>query len=96
MDGRPVWQWRKVVLDARIPWRAISILTPTTRRIVRVRSSQLCGPFSGCTYTMAFNYNPDALVDDGSCTFNLVTPCWGDWNGDGTVSVTDILEILAH
>ena len=50
---------------------------------------------SGCTYTMAFNYNPDALVDDGSCTFNLVTPCWGDLNGDGTVSVTDILEILA-
>ena len=51
---------------------------------------------AGCTYNFAFNYDPAAVVDDGSCSFNLVTPCVGDLNGDGSVSVSDILELLSR
>lgn len=38
---------------------------------------------SGCTYTVACNYNTDALEDDGSCDFS----CWFDDNvcANGTV-----------
>lgn len=39
------------------------------------------GPISGCTDSQAINYNPDALVDDGQCYYNVsslkitVNPC---------------------
>ncbi len=29
------------------------------------------GPATGCTYSMANNYDPSAVVDDGSCLYNL-------------------------
>ena len=33
---------------------------------------------SGCTYIEAYNFNPDAYLDDGTCLF----PCQGDFNND--------------
>lgn len=48
----------------------------------------------GCTYLQAPNYDPDAVHDDGSCVFTLETVCVGDLNGDGSISVSDILAML--
>ena len=48
---------------------------------------------SGCTDPAADNYNPNAVVDDGSC---VTTECSGDVNGDGAVTVGDLLAILAE
>ena len=48
---------------------------------------------SGCTDAAADNYNPNAVVDDGSC---VTTECSGDVNGDGAVTVGDLLAILAE
>ena len=45
-----------------------------------------------CTYEEALNYNADALIDDGSCIFE--SPCDGDVNGDGTVTVSDLLTLM--
>ena len=45
-----------------------------------------------CTYAEALNYNADALTDDGSCIFE--SPCTGDVNGDGTVTVSDLLSLM--
>ena len=49
----------------------------------------------GCVYPSALNYDPFALVDDGSCTFPPLASCAGDINGDGSVSVGDVLGMLA-
>ena len=46
---------------------------------------------SGCTDPAATNYDPTALVEDGTCEF---PECLGDLNGDLLVSVADILEML--
>lgn len=46
----------------------------------------------GCTDEAAINYNPDAVVDDGSCVLDT---CYGDVNGDNSITVGDLLEILA-
>ena len=48
---------------------------------------------SGCTDADADNYDPNAIVDDGSCIFGPACP--EDLNNDGQVSVADILELLA-
>ena len=48
----------------------------------------------GCTYIQAPNYDPDAVYEDGSCTFTLDTICVGDLNGDGSISISDILVML--
>ena len=51
----------------------------------------------GCTYPDATNYNPDASIDDGSCVFELGNPnCPADINGDGFVSVADLLIFVAE
>jgi hypothetical protein len=47
----------------------------------------------GCTNPEALNYNPSAVVDDGSCVLDT---CYGDVNGDNSVTVGDMLEILAE
>ena len=47
----------------------------------------------GCTNPEAVNYDPTAVIDDGSC---VLDNCFGDVNGDNTVSVGDLLEILAE
>lgn len=55
----------------------------------------LCGgdntTCTGCTDPAATNYDPAALLDDGSCEFPA---CLGDLNGDLLVTVADILEML--
>ena len=47
----------------------------------------------GCTDEEANNYNPNAVVDDGSC---VLESCFGDVDGDNAVTVSDLLEILAE
>jgi hypothetical protein len=48
----------------------------------------------GCMDESAPNYDPEAVVDDGSC----IDPvgCFGDLNDDNSVTVSDVLTILAE
>ena len=48
----------------------------------------------GCSYQQASNFNPGAVYDDGSCEFEYDEVCAGDLNGDGLISVSDILVML--
>jgi len=48
----------------------------------------------GCTYVDADNYDENAMIDDGSCSWTPFSTCAGDMNGDGAVSVGDILAML--
>ena len=49
-----------------------------------------------CTDPDACNYNPSASVDDGSCEYESCNDgCVGDLNGDGSVTVNDLLALLA-
>ena len=50
---------------------------------------------SGCTYPEATNYNGAANDDDGTCTFETGNACPGDLDGDGSVSVNDLMDMLA-
>lgn len=47
----------------------------------------------GCTYPDAANFDPAATMDDGSC-LSAEPACVGDLNGDGVVSVVDLLALL--
>ena len=47
---------------------------------------------AGCTYVGADNYDPQATIDDGSCTYQGICP--GDLDADGIIGVMDILELL--
>ena len=52
---------------------------------------------SGCTYVSAENYNLLATWDDGTCSFGSNCPegaCFFDFNGDGGVGATDLLDFL--
>jgi len=49
---------------------------------------------SGCTYSEALNFEPTATSDDGSCEFPNAT-CPADLNGDGVITVTDLLQFIA-
>lgn len=44
----------------------------------------------GCTDDEAENYNPSAGFDDGTCTY------FGDFDGDGTISISDLLELIGN
>lgn len=46
---------------------------------------------SGCTDPSATNFDPSAIVDDGTCE---LPECLGDLNNDLLISVADILEML--
>ena len=48
----------------------------------------------GCTDSAACNYNADATNDDGSCEYASCA-CPGDLDGDGQVSVADVLLFLS-
>jgi hypothetical protein len=52
-------------------------------------------PVAGCTYVDATNYNSQANVEDGSCTFELGSSCPGDLNDDGAIGTNDLLAFLA-
>lgn len=45
----------------------------------------------GCAYENADNYDPLAVLEDGSCTFN----CFGDSNGDNHINSSDLLFFLS-
>ncbi len=47
----------------------------------------------GCTYPSAENYNVEAAVDDGTCTFSIDT-CPGDFDNDAVVGTNDLLGFL--
>jgi len=56
-----------------------------------------CGEMGGCTYNVALNFNPNASWDDGSCDFpGCMSECVGDVDGDLSISVGDILVVLAN
>ncbi|MGB1074338.1 MAG: hypothetical protein ACPGYZ_09605, partial [Flavobacteriales bacterium] len=46
----------------------------------------------GCTDPEAPNYNPDATDDDGSCEDTV--DCPGDFDGNGIITVNDVLIVL--
>ena len=50
---------------------------------------------AGCTYPDAANYDAGAVVDDGTCAFESCPFCFGDVNGDGAVTVSDVLGVLS-
>ncbi|WP_306641331.1 hypothetical protein [Sanyastnella coralliicola] len=65
--------------------------TPSDEPIVFSTGAGEC--ISGCTILSAYNYDPTAQVNDGSCVFgNPVCP--GDFNFDGVVGVSDLLIFL--
>jgi len=47
-----------------------------------------------CTDPTACNFNPLADTDDGSCEYTSCS-CIGDINGDGTITVADLLIVLS-
>jgi len=49
----------------------------------------------GCTDAEACNYDADALNEDGSCEYESCA-CPEDVNGDGVISVADILVLLGE
>lgn len=54
-------------------------------------------PGGGCTYSDADNYDAAATWDDGTCTFGPCdNDCPEDVNGDGAVTVSDILLLLGQ
>ena len=50
---------------------------------------------TGCTYVDAINFDSGANLDDGSCVFGEPASCPGDFDGDGLVSVADLMDMLA-
>ena len=58
----------------------------------------LCGggSWNGCTWPEALNYSATAIFDDGSCAFSEESGCAQDLDGDGLVSVSDVLSLLAY
>jgi len=49
-----------------------------------------------CTDPLACNYNPSATLDDGSCEYaSCAGTCQGDINNDGSITVSDLLLVLA-
>jgi hypothetical protein len=55
----------------------------------------LVDPVLGCTYADATNYDANATIENGSCTFELGNACPGDLNGDGTIGTPDLLSFLS-
>ena len=49
---------------------------------------------AGCTYSQATNYSSNANDDDGTCIFEQGSACPGDLDGDGSVSVGDLMAML--
>ncbi|PCJ81434.1 MAG: hypothetical protein COA49_04880 [Bacteroidetes bacterium] len=46
----------------------------------------------GCVDPLAINYDPTATTSDGTCEYII---CSGDYNNDGVISVSDLLELLS-
>lgn len=50
----------------------------------------------GCTYPTAFNYEVNAVVDNGSCVFASDQSCLADIVPDGVVGTNDLLQLLVE
>lgn len=55
----------------------------------------IVGGIPGCTYINATNYNPEAMVDDGSCQFSATAGCPGDMDGNGVIGANDLILMLS-
>lgn len=55
----------------------------------------ISGAVHGCTDINACNFDSSAIVDDGSCEYASCL-CPEDVNGDGVISVADILLLLGQ
>jgi hypothetical protein len=51
---------------------------------------------AGCTSPSACNYDATATIDDGTCESLSCAVCQGDINGDGMITVSDILIVLSE
>ena len=51
---------------------------------------------AGCTDSTACNYDATATIDDGTCESLSCAVCQGDINGDGMITVSDILIVLSE
>ncbi|MBX7053140.1 MAG: alpha/beta hydrolase [Flavobacteriales bacterium] len=49
---------------------------------------------SGCTYSSAMNYNPQATTDDGTCTWMGNQDCPADLDMNGVVGVEDLIILI--
>jgi len=59
-------------------------------------SLDTCNYQAGCTYPNANNFDPNAILDNGSCIFlPCVQSCPADINSDGLVNSGDLLQLLA-
>jgi len=50
----------------------------------------------GCTYPQAFNYDLNAMVDNGTCVFATDQSCLADIVPDGVVGTNDLLQLLVE
>jgi hypothetical protein len=48
----------------------------------------------GCIDPIACNYNDGAEINDGTCYYDCCPECTYDWNGDGQISLSDLLQYL--
>lgn len=53
-----------------------------------------CDLPDGCTDVAACNYDASALCDNGTCEYASCSTCFGDLDGDGMITVADLLMIL--
>ncbi|MEO0403849.1 MAG: PQQ-dependent sugar dehydrogenase, partial [Bacteroidota bacterium] len=53
----------------------------------------ISGP-AGCTYMESPEYDPQAVIDDGSCIFLAPETCPSDINGDNIINAADLLALL--
>lgn len=54
----------------------------------------IVGGVPGCTYANAVNFNAQASVDDGTCQFGTQAACPGDMDGNGIITVVDLMMLL--
>ena len=60
-----------------------------------LETQEICLWRAGCTYESALNFDLEAAMDDGTCVFEAqANTCPQDINGDGEVTVSDLLDLL--
>ena len=87
-DGEIIWN----IVDENGTEILSGGATPSDEPIVFSTGAGECIP--GCTILSAYNYDPAAQVNDGSCIFGN-PECAGDFNFDGVVGIGDLLIFLS-